>query len=62
MYFPGEISLQSYYVTLIRLDIRKGSQEQLKDTWTKPRGGWKQGREVGMAGVGGTGGGKCRQL
>ena len=24
-----------------------------KDTWTKPRGaGWKQGREVGMAGVG----------
>ena len=25
----------------------------IKDTWIKPRGGWKQGREVGMAGVGG---------
>ena len=25
----------------------------IKDTWTKPRGqGWKQGREVGLAGVG----------
>ena len=23
-----------------------------KDTWTKPRRGWKQGREVGLAGVG----------
>ena len=23
----------------------------IKDTWTKPKGGWKQGKEVGMAGV-----------
>ena len=23
----------------------------IKDTWTKPRGGWKQGTEVEMAGV-----------
>ena len=23
----------------------------VKDTWTKPRGVWKQGREVGKAGV-----------
>ena len=30
----------------------------IKDTWTKPRVGWSQGKEVGMAGVGG----KCRQL
>ena len=28
---------------------------------TKGRG-WKQGREVGLAGVGGVVGGKCRQL
>ena len=28
----------------------------IKDTWTKPRGGWKQGREKGLAGVGGSGG------
>ena len=26
------------------------------------REGWKQGREVGLAGVEGSGGGKCRQL
>ena len=36
----------------------------LKDTWTKPRGGWKQGREVGVDGVGGKGWGenadKCK--
>ena len=25
----------------------------IKDTWTNPRGVWNQGREVGMAGVGG---------
>ena len=25
----------------------------IKDTWTKPRGRWKQRREVGMAGVAG---------
>ena len=30
----------------------------IKDTWTKPRWGWHQGREVGMARVGG----KCRQV
>ena len=30
----------------------------IKDTWTITRGEWKQGREVGMAGVGGRGGGK----
>ena len=29
----------------------------IKDTWTKPRGAWKQGREMGMTGVGGSGGG-----
>ena len=29
----------------------------IKDTWTKPRRGWKQGREVGMVGVWGSGGG-----
>ena len=29
----------------------------IKDTGTKPRGGWKQGREVGLAGVGGGRGG-----
>ena len=34
----------------------------IKDTWTKPRGRGKQGRKVGLAGVGGNGGGKCRQL
>ena len=35
----------------------------IKDTWTKPRR-WKQGREVGMAGVERRGvvRGKCRQL
>ena len=27
----------------------------IKDTWTKPRGAWDQGREVGVAGVGGSG-------
>ena len=27
----------------------------------KIKGGWNQGREVGMAGVGGVVGGKCRQ-
>ena len=36
----------------------------IKDTWTKPRGGWKQGREVGLDGVGGKGWGenadKCK--
>ena len=26
----------------------------VKDTWTKPRWGWNQGREVGIAGVGGS--------
>ena len=34
---------------------RKGkgfSGTNIKDTWTKPRWGWKPGREVGMAGVG----------
>ena len=25
----------------------------IKDTWTKPRDGWNQGRKVRMAGVGG---------
>ena len=33
----------------------------IKDTWTKPRGGWKQGREVGMVAAVVVGG-KCRQL
>ena len=28
------------------------SGNTIKDTWTKARGGWKQGREVGLAGVG----------
>ena len=28
----------------------------IKDTWTKPRREWYQGREVGMAGNGGSGG------
>ena len=28
----------------------------------KAKGKWNQGREVGMAGMGGMGGGKCRQL
>ena len=28
----------------------------------KTKGAWDQGREVGMAGVWGSGGGKCRQL
>ena len=28
----------------------------IKDTWTTPRGRWKQGKEVGMAGVGGVAG------
>ena len=32
-----------------------------KDTWTKPGGGGN-GRDVGMAGVGGVVRGKCRQL
>ena len=27
----------------------------IKDAWTKPRGQWNQGREVGMAGVVGRG-------
>ena len=27
----------------------------IKDTWTKPRQGWDQGWELGMAGVGGSG-------
>ena len=26
----------------------------IKDSWTKPRWGWNQGREVGIAGVGGS--------
>ena len=34
----------------------------IKDTWTKLRGWWNQGREVGMAGVGGDMGEKGRQL
>ena len=32
----------------------------IKDTWTKPRPGWNRGKEVGMAGVAGTGGGKVQ--
>ena len=28
----------------------------------KTKAGWKQGREGGIVGVGGSGGGKCRQL
>ena len=32
----------------------------IKDTWTKPRGGWKQGREVGLAGIGGSSGEKMQ--
>ena len=32
----------------------------IKDIWTKPKRGWKQGREVGMAGVGGGGGGQMQ--
>ena len=34
----------------------------IKDTWTKPRVGWGQGMEVGMAAVGEVVGEKCRQL
>ena len=34
------------------------SGTSIKDTWIKPRRGWNQGRMVGMAGVGGSGGGK----
>ena len=34
----------------------------IKDTWTKPRGGWDQGCEVEVAGVGGLVGIKWRQL
>ena len=30
----------------------------IKDRWTKPRGVWNQGREVGMSGVSGRGGGE----
>ena len=30
----------------------------IKDTWTKTRRGWKQGREMGMAGVVGRMGGR----
>ena len=38
-------------------------QELLKRTYGQNQGGgWKQGREVGMAGVGGGVGRKCRQL
>ena len=33
----------------------------IKDTWTITRGGWKQGREVGRAGVLGKGGGKRQE-
>ena len=32
----------------------------IKDTQTKPRAGWQQGREVGLAGVAGRGGGKMQ--
>ena len=32
------------------------SGTSIKDTWTKPKGGWKQGSEVRVAGVGKTGG------
>ena len=32
----------------------------IKDTWTNQGGGWKQGREVGLAGVGGSGGEKMQ--
>ena len=28
------------------------SETTIKDTWTNPRGRWKQGKEVGLAGVG----------
>ena len=28
------------------------SEITIKDTWTKPRGGWEQGREIKMAGGG----------
>ena len=35
-------------------------QEHLKGHMDKIKGGWKQGREVKMAGVGGVVGGKCR--
>ena len=34
----------------------------IKDTWTKTRVWWKQGREEGLAGVGGVVGRKHRQL
>ena len=35
----------------------------IKDTWTKPRGEWKQGREEGLTRVlGGVVGSKRRQL
>ena len=37
-----------------------GGTVSIKDTWTKPRGGWNQGREVGLAGVCGRGGGRMQ--
>ena len=39
-------------------DFRNNYKGQMDIT----KGGWNQGREVGMAGVGGAVGGKCRQL
>ena len=34
------------------------TETAVKDTWTKPRGVWNEGRKVGMAGVEGRGRGK----
>ena len=36
--------------------VERFSGTTIKDTYTKQRGGWKQGREVGLSGVGGSGG------
>ena len=44
---------------------RKGGRvfsNKYKGHMEKTKGEWDQGREVGMAGVVGSGGGKCRQL
>ena len=38
----------------------KGFQEQLERTHGQNQGGWHQGREVGMAGVGGSDAGKMQ--
>ena len=45
-------------VLCYKMELMPGAT--IKDTWTKPRGGCKQGRKVGLTGVGWRGGEKMQ--